>query len=1203
MGLNRAEFTKTFQELTPKPRTVLKLLLEGKTDEEVANAIGAKPATVRKHIQNLCDRFHIPGEVEGYKQNRREELIHVVKRYLSGNPVKPTQPKSTKVKMRPDWGEAIDVGAFYGREEELAKLEHWIVSDRCRLVAILGMGGIGKTALSLKLAERVSKEFDYIIWRTLRNAPSVRDLLADLIHFLSDGQQTNLPESLEERISCLIHYLRSSRCLVLLDNLETLLRGGDFAGNFCEKYEDYEELLRQVGQGAMGEEPHQSCLILTSREKPKEIAAQEGEMLPVRSFQLTGLKEEAKEILKTKGLSGSEDDYRKLVNRYVGNPLALKFVATTIQELFAGEIAEFLAQSTVIFGGIRSLLDQHFSRLLPLEEDVMYWLAINRDERISLPVLQKDILLSISSMELLEALESLAKRSLIETSAGVFFLQPVVLEYVTERLVEKVCHEIATQTIALLQSHALIKAQAKDYVRDTQIRYILKPIAQRLLKLLGSQQVIEQQLTQILDQVRGKSLMDMGYVAGNVVNLLRELNADLSGYDFSHLTVWQAYLQGVNLRHVNFAHANFARSVFTETFGNVLSVAFSPDGQVLATADVNGEIRTWQLTDIDCEQLQTYRGHDGWVWSVTFSPDGQTLASCGDDKTVRLWNIRSGQCLKVLQGHTSLIRSVAFSPDGHLLASGCDDKAVRLYDVGTGQCLQILQGHSGGVQSVTFSLDSQILASGSNDQTIKLWEVKTSQCLRSLKGHTDRVWSVAFSPDNQLLASGSDDQTILLWDVQTGQCRQRLCGHTSRVRSIAFSPDGRTLASGGEDQMVMLWDVRTGDCLYSLPGHTSRIWSVAFSPVREAFSVGEAFSEGVGVGRTLASGSEDQMVKLWNLDVGRCRQTLKGYTRGVRAVALSPDSQILASGGEDRIIRLWDVGTGQRRHTLRGHKGRIWCLSISPDGEILASGSDDRTIKLWSVNTGLCRQMFQGHSSWIRAVMFSPDGQTLASGSDDCTIMLWNISTGQCVQTFHGHTDWIWSLAFSSDGQQLASGSGDRTVKLWDVSTGQCVNTLKEHIKPVRSVAFSPKGCLLASGGDDRVVRVWDATTGECLKTLEGHVGWVRAVGFSPDGHLIASGGGDRIVRVWDIRTGETVHVLSGHSDRIRSLAFSQDGQLLASGSKDETIRLWDVKSGDCVKVIRSDRPYEGMNITGITGVTAATIATLKALGAVEEGN
>jgi hypothetical protein len=321
-----------------------------------------------------------------------------------------TQPKSTIIKSRQDWGEAPDVSAFYGRTEELSKLEYWILNERCRLVALLGMGGIGKTSLSVKLAQQIQEQFEVVIWRSLRHAPPIKELLANLIQFLSNQQESDLPETVDGRISRLLDYLRSSRCLLVLGNVEAVLRSGDRAGYYREAYQDYGELLRQVG-----ESPHQSCLVLSSREKPKELASLGGETLPVRSFQLRGLQEvEGQEIFKAKGLfCGTETESRLIIERYAGNPLVLKIVATAIQELFEGNISEFLAQGTAVFGDIRDLLDQQFNRLSDVEKELMYWLAINR-EPVSLSELREDIVSPVSQSKFLEALESLGRRSLIE---------------------------------------------------------------------------------------------------------------------------------------------------------------------------------------------------------------------------------------------------------------------------------------------------------------------------------------------------------------------------------------------------------------------------------------------------------------------------------------------------------------------------------------------------------------------------------------------------------------------------------------------------------------------------------------------------------------------------------------------------------------------------------------------------------------------
>ncbi len=453
--------------------------------------------------------------------------------------------------QRQDWGEAANVSVFYGRTEETAALEKLLLDDRCKLVAVLGMGGIGKSTLVIKLTERIKDNFEYIIWRSLREAPPIKNILASLIQFLSDEQETeaSLPESVGERISRLIDYLRQHRCLLILDNTESILQSGGRAGFYREGYEGYGDLLKRVG-----EVTHQSCLLLTSREKPKEVASLEGETLCVRSFLLGGLQAvDGQEILKIKGVSASESESSKLVERYAGNALALKVVATTIQDVFCGDISKFLQQETTVFGDIHELLEQQFSRLSNLEKDAMYWLAINR-EPVSLSEIREDIVSQIPPQKVLESLESLVRRSLIEKSEGLFTLQPVVMEYVTQRLIAQVCQEIATQNIDLFRCHALMKATAKDYVRDIQIRVIVQPVIDGLLGVFRSKKNLENQLTKILANLQETSPLEQSYTAGNVLNLLCHLGTDLSGYDFSSLSIWQADLRNVNLHNTNFSH-------------------------------------------------------------------------------------------------------------------------------------------------------------------------------------------------------------------------------------------------------------------------------------------------------------------------------------------------------------------------------------------------------------------------------------------------------------------------------------------------------------------------------------------------------------------------------------------------------------------------------------------------------------------------
>lgn len=407
------------------------------------------------------------------------------------------------VQRHEDWGEAPDVYTFYGRQDELATLAQWITADRCRLVSLLGIGGMGKTTLATKVARTHADDFAYVVWRSLRNAPPLNDLLGQCIVFLSDQRETDLPDDSGQRISILVRYLQQQRCLLILDNAETILRGGDQAGRYREGYEGYGDLILRVGEAQ-----HQSLLIVTSREKPREFARLEGTASPVRSLQLAGVgQDDGKAILHDKGLEGSDHDWAELVRIYSGNPLALKLTAESIREIFAGEIAEFLSEGGVLLGDVLQILGQQFDRLAPLEQELMYWLAIER-EPVTADELRTSLVAPVSKRDFLEALGDLRRRSLVEQSPAGLTLQNVVMEYVTDRLVEQVTEEILSGAINMLNTHALMKAQAKEYVRNSQVRLILAEVLTRLEQRLGSKAAVTARLTQVLAQLRAEAAQE-----------------------------------------------------------------------------------------------------------------------------------------------------------------------------------------------------------------------------------------------------------------------------------------------------------------------------------------------------------------------------------------------------------------------------------------------------------------------------------------------------------------------------------------------------------------------------------------------------------------------------------------------------------------------------------------------------------------------
>jgi hypothetical protein len=433
----------------------------------------------------------------------------------------------TATPVRLDWGEVPDVSMFFGRDAELNKLNEWILRDRCRLVALLGMGGIGKTALAAKLGEAIQGEFECLIWRSLRYAPSLSAILTELNAFTTNSPEMQQQTTAGEQISSLLKSLRDRRCLLILDDWETILRSGDIAGYYREGYEGYGQLLQRIG-----EERHQSCLLLLSREKPVEVASLAGENLPVRAFPVKGLQPtDAKNIFLVKGFSGAENGLDELIQLYRGNPAALKITATIIQELFNGNISQFIAQSSLVIGDIfANLLNQHFQRLSDLEKAAIYWLAIEQ-QPISLSQLKAKLSGGISRSELPIVLESLARRSLIEkktySGESKFTLEPVMMKYVTQRFIEAICENLlaamqsqSIDNLGLIGSHALSQEAEIEGDRTTQPNLILTKVRE-CLGSIGTKSD-RMQLQELLSKVRESHFPKVQYAENNLLKLLGE---------------------------------------------------------------------------------------------------------------------------------------------------------------------------------------------------------------------------------------------------------------------------------------------------------------------------------------------------------------------------------------------------------------------------------------------------------------------------------------------------------------------------------------------------------------------------------------------------------------------------------------------------------------------------------------------------------
>ncbi|MEW6026458.1 MAG: WD40 repeat domain-containing protein [Planctomycetota bacterium] len=296
---------------------------------------------------------------------------------------------------------------------------------------------------------------------------------------------------------------------------------------------------------------------------------------------------------------------------------------------------------------------------------------------------------------------------------------------------------------------------------------------------------------------------------------------------------------------------------------------------------------------------------------------------------------------------------------------------------------------------------------------------------------------------------------------------------------------------------------------------------------------------------------------------------IKGTDQMIRSLAFAPDSKTLASASDDRVVKVWDFQTGLELNRLTGHKDNIWSVAFSQNGKFLASGSFDRTVKFWdpSKNKIIC-DLKRPAEIW--SIAFSPNVLMLAAGDTACTITLFDVPTSTAKdgrldvrenKILQGHSADIFGMSFSPDNKLLASGSHDNTVKIWDVKSGECLKTLAGHRHLTYSVAFSPDGKMVASGSFDKTVKLWDVESGEEIRTLEGHEDQIRVVAFSPDGTVLASGAQDGTVKIWETATGKRLQNITVHKPCwVHGLAFSPDGRFLASS--DYHIRIWEFVPG-----------------------------------------
>lgn len=581
------------------------------------------------------------------------------------------------------------------------------------------------------------------------------------------------------------------------------------------------------------------------------------------------------------------------------------------------------------------------------------------------------------------------------------------------------------------------------------------------------------------------------------------------------------------------------------------AVAWSPDGQRLATASNDKTVRVWNV-DGSGEPI-VYRRHTNGVYAAAWSPDGKRIASASMDQTLHVWNADGTGEPIVFRGHNGPVRVVAWHPDGKRLFTGGMNKTMGIWNVdGTGSA-EPLDPKYGGIHTAAWSPNGERVVTGGKDGKVRVWNLDRKDEPILLDEHKSPVHAVAWSPDGQHILAAADDGVVQRWNADGTGKPTIWKGYSAMKIALTVSPDSRRVAFGGDTQAFKIANMDgSGHPLEFRTG--SQMFELAFSPD----------------GRHIASVDRNGTIHVWNVERAMKPRGFHRHTDGVYGAVWSPDGERLASVSTDNTLRIWNARDSSAPPVLFQYTAPMVGVMFSPDGRRIATSSRDKTIGIWNADGSGEPLVLKGHEDVVHAVAWSPDGSTLASCGSDNTVRIWS-ADGAGTPRILQHSAIVYTVAFSPDGKRIVSSSKDSKARVWNVD-GSGEPIVLPHEAGLYGAAFSPDGKYVVTGSQDRIMRRWNADGSGKPLEFTGHTSVVTIRGdrvFSPDGNHIVTASDDGTAGVWNADGKGEPLFLRSSNEPVNMAAFSPDGKRIVTASDDKTITIWD----DLVRITGPDDP------------------------------